>query len=196
MMISPEEFNEQRLKGKSKEEILVVIDELKTQIASLKKDIEKSNYFEKEFLIQPSEDVQISMNREYLERAKIAYAEVGGKYNPSIMELADQKFNANIQNITKIEIEKGSYIGPKDDKTLVVSEMTDADRETFLNALKDFHIGEWRKNYNAYNYGVWILDGDFWDLKISFSNSPTQVTFHGSNAYPYNFDQLLELFEI
>ena len=195
MMISPETFYEERLKKRTKEEVLVVIDELKTQIAKLKNDIEKSNYFEKELLTQPSEDVQIIMNREYLEHAKTAFAEAGGEYNPSIMELADQRFNANIQNITKIEFEKGYFVGPRDKKTFSVSEMADTDKEMFLDALKDLHLGEWRKNYSSDDYGVCILDGEFWDLKISFSNGQTPATFHGDNAYPYNFDRFLEVIE-
>ena len=79
MMISSETYYEENLKGKSAGEILREIQSLKREINRLRK-IAESNYMLPEKMCEPSPLTQIKVNREYLERAKIAYAEVGGEY--------------------------------------------------------------------------------------------------------------------
>lgn len=218
MMISPETFYEEKLKGKTAAEMMTVVRGLKREIGRLKNIMEHPDYQDREMVIHPGEDVQISCNRDYLERAKQALAEVGGEYVPSAAEQKVMEFDANIPYISKVKFTIGGYFGGyetrtytiKDDKVhlyiehslfltpsnLADSEIEPRDKEAFLEQLKTLHIGEWRKNYNAKRFGRMILDGTQWDLEIDFSNDHKPVKICGSNAYPYNFDRLFELFEM
>lgn len=61
-----------------------------------------------------------------------------------------------------------------------------SDKEEFLDGLRELHIGEWRTNYT----NPYVLDGIQWELKIEFSNGRRPFKTGGSNAYPYNFNEL------
>ena len=217
MMICPETFYEMRLKGKTKEEIVTVIRSLKREITKLKNTIEHPDYKYREWAIQPGEDVQLYMNREYLERAIKAYEETGGEYMPSKEEQKSINFDADVQNIKKIVFSIGGFFGGYKTKTYTVNgekinvevthtfkeklsddecNLKEINKEYFLNSLEELHIGEWRKVYNTYRFGVAVMDGTSWNLEIYFSNGRRAVKIHGSNAYPYNFDRLLDLFAI
>lgn len=213
MMISPESFYEERLKGKSAKEILRVIRSLKQEIGRLKNMVEHPNYELRSLVVHPTERVQISCNQEYLERAKEALKDVGGVYTPSVAEQKVMEFNDNIPYIEKIVFSIGGFFNGFETKTFTIDgdrvkthlEHTlhsknpaddGIDKETFLNQLKILNIGEWRRKYDTYRYNIAIMDGTQWELEIHYSNGHRAVKIHGDNAYPYNFDQLLELFEI
>lgn len=68
MMISPESFVEFELKGKSQEEVFKIIGELKDEIERLKEIVEKHDI--EDYMIKPSPDVQLSVNKDYLKAAK------------------------------------------------------------------------------------------------------------------------------
>ncbi len=68
MMISPEGYYEEYLKGKTKEQILTVIRGLKQEIGRLKITMESPDYGVKP-IMHPSEDTRLHWTREYLERA-------------------------------------------------------------------------------------------------------------------------------
>lgn len=85
MMISPESYYEEHLKGKTKEEIMTTIRGLKQEIGRLKNSLENP-YAYKKTVIKPSKDNRIYWNREYLDIAKQAYVEAGGIYNLSKAE--------------------------------------------------------------------------------------------------------------
>lgn len=76
MMICPETFYEMNLKGKTAEEIMTEIHELKQEIARLKKVVQQPDYI---CTMHPSEKVRISCSRDYLKRAKEAYDEATKK---------------------------------------------------------------------------------------------------------------------
>ena len=218
MMISPETFYEEKLKGKTADEMMTVIRGLKREIGRLKNIMEHPDYQDREVAICPSEDVQISCARDYLERAKQALAEAGGEYAPSVAEQKAMEFDANIPYISKVKFTIGGYFGGYETRTYTIkddqvhlydeyslhlapsnladSEIEPWDKEAFLEQLQNLHIGEWRKNYSAKRFGRMILDGTQWDLEIYFSNDRKPVKIYGSNAYPYNFDRLFELFEM
>lgn len=218
MMICPETFYEMDLKGKSKEEIMGVICDLKQEIENLKDVVENPNYKHREWAVQPSEKVQISCNRDYLERAIQAYEEAGGEYTPSDAEQKSMDFDANVPYIEKVVFSIGGFFGGYKTKTYSIDDdkihveveysanynplalyncdPTEISKEAFFNSLKDLHIGEWREEYDTSRFGVYIMDGTSWDLEIHFSNGHTPVEIHGSNAYPYNFAHLLDLFEM
>lgn len=218
MMICPETFYEMNLKGKSVKEIMKVIRGLKREITRLKNIVEHPNYELRSMVIHPTEKVQISMNREYLERAKQALVEVGGIYKPSAAEKKALDFDNSIPYINKIEFSIGGFFGGYETKTYTIdenevhtyvehslipkpsnfddSEIAEIDKREFLEALKDLHVGEWRKKYDTYRFNIAVMDGTQWHLEIYFSNGHRPVKIYGDNAYPYNFDRLLNLFEI
>lgn len=211
MMISPETYYEENLKGKTAEEILKAIRRLKREITRLKNIAEHPEYVCE---MHPSESVRISCSQDYLERAKQTLKESGGEYQPTKSELKAMEFDANIPNISKIifsiggflfgeelvevtftddtaELKYGrSYIPTKPD---AFDKTETIDKASFLEEFKRFHIGEWRRNYNTKRFGYTVLDGTQWELKIHYSNDKKPVKIYGDNAYPYNFDRLKDL---
>ena len=110
MMISPESYYEEYLKGKTKEEIMTVIRGLKQEIGHLKNIMEGLEYGIKE-IVHPSEDTRLHWTREYLERARQAYVEAGGIYTLSKSEQKAADFDANIDAICKITFSIGGFFG-------------------------------------------------------------------------------------
>ena len=66
-------------------------------------------------------------------------------------------------------------------------------KEEFLSELRELHLGEWRRHYNLTRYGYFVCDGTQWELTIEYNNGRKAESFSGDNAYPYNFNNLLEL---
>lgn len=213
MMISLESFYEFELKGKTPEQIMTVIRSLKRKIGRLKNIVENPNYGTSEWVMRPSERTQISMNREYLAEAKRALVEAGGEYTPSAAEQRAIDFNNDIPHIRKVVFSVGGFFGGYEIKTFTVSgdkvsvtvedtlnpvavDTEGINTAAFFEGLKDLHIGEWRRVYDTFRFGVAVMDGTQWELEIYFSNGRRAVKFCGDNAYPYNFDRLLELFEV
>ena len=215
MMICPETYYENNLKGKNAAQILSAIRGLKQEIGRLKNTIEHPDYAP---TMYPTEETRLWCTRLYLERAKQALVEAGGTYNPSKAELKAEEFNANIPNISKVEFCIGGFFGGFETRTYTMDgdnihigvehslilkpsnlgevEIEEMDRDSFLEGLADLHIGEWRRNYDPSRWGYVVLDGTQWHLYIYYSNGRKPVKIEGSNDYPYNFDKLQELFDI
>lgn len=209
LMISPETFYENTLKGKSEKEIYSKIRGLKNKIGYLKNIVEHPEY---QCLIHPSETVRIYCYREYLARAIKALADINVKYTPTKAELRALSFDENISSISEIRFSIGGYFGgytlyqidltQNDIKLLITPPFSDdsesdtlpvcIDKKDFLEQFREIYIGEWRSRY--VNKGV--LDGTQWSLDIYYSNDKRSVHIYGSNAYPYNFDRLCDLLEI
>jgi hypothetical protein len=69
-------------------------------------------------------------------------------------------------------------------------------KETFIAALADLHIGEWRRRYSTLRFGYTVCDGTQWELEFEYYNGHKTVKFDGDNSYPYNFDKFQMLFGI
>ena len=215
MMICPETYYEEHLKGKSASEILTVIRGLKQEIGHLKNVMEHPDY---QCMMHPSEDVRLWCTRLYLERAKQALVDAGGTYVSSKAELKAEEFNANIPYINKVGFSIGGYFAGYETRTYTINgdsihmdvehslilkpsnlgdvEIEELDKDFFLKGIAELHIGEWRKNYSPKRWGYEVLDGTQWHLYIYYSNGSKAVKIHGDNDYPYNFDKLQELFDI
>lgn len=213
MMISPGGYYEIFLKGRSAEEIARKIRGLKNTIGHLKKTIENPDCGIKP-VFYPDEHTQLFCSRLYLERAIAAYEEAGGTYQPSKAEQRTAAFDAAIPTITKIVFSIGESLGRCETRTIALAEdhfqlyvehslfpdSKDIDiepdypmpKEEFLDELRYFHIGEWRRHYDASNYGVYILDGIQWELTIEFADG-RKAKYDGRNAYPFSFDRFCEL---
>ena len=217
MMIGPETYYEMNLKGKTAEQIKSVIRGLKNEIGHLKNVMERPDYGS-EPIMHPNESTRLWCAREYLERAKTAFAEVGGEYKPSQFELKAMEFDNNLSAISKIIFTIGGFFRGDETRTvlldgedlkvnvqhslLIKPEETAADitlpidKEDFLEELSRLHIGEWRSSYNPERFGYVVLDGTQWELEIHYNNGSKLFKSHGNNSFPYNFDEFQQLIGI
>lgn len=69
-------------------------------------------------------------------------------------------------------------------------------KDTFIAALKNLHIGEWRRRYSTKRFGYVVCDGIQWELEFEYNNGHKPVRLDGDNSYPYNFDKFKMLFGI
>ena len=151
--------------------------------------------------------------RDYLSIAKMALVEAGGVYTPSKTERKAEEINSNIPYVCKVEFSIGGFFGGFENRTyridgdIVREDITHTlmlppsylyephetiDKECFLEGLTDLYLGEWRRRYDLRRFGYAILDGTQWHLHLYFSNGHKPLKIRGDNAYPYNFDKLLE----
>ena len=217
MMISPEGYYEEYLKGKTKEQNLTVIRGLKREIGRLKNTMESPDYGVRP-IMHPSEDTRLHWTREYLERAKQAYAETGGTYTLSKAEEKVADFDANMDAICKITFSIGGFFGGyrsyvvelsdelkaytklwEDEEPLLLLDDDSKEpftKDTFIASLKGLHIGEWRRRYSTKRFGYTVCDGTQWELEFEYDNGHRPVKFDGDNSYPYNFDKFRMLFGI
>ena len=101
MMIDPERLYEFYLKGKNEEQLLAAIRSLKRENTRLKRIMEHPQYV---VTVLPDESTRLWCNRLYLERAKVALQEVGGRYVPSKAEQKSEEFDKNVPNIKKLSL--------------------------------------------------------------------------------------------
>ena len=217
LMISPESYYEQKLKGKSEKEIRTIIRGLKNEIGHLKNIMEHPNYGNQP-ISHPSEAVRIWCDRMYLECAKQTLHEIGAVYTPAQAELKAMRFQENIENIREIRLEIGGYftgycqytISIEDDQIhydvehslmLQPVKMLNADdysmtKDELFEGLRELHIGEWLHKYDPERFGYMYLDGTQGTMDIEYSNGMKAAHYYGNNSYPYNFDKLAELLRI
>lgn len=216
MMISPESYYEEYLRGKTKEQIMSAIRGLKQEMGRLRNTMENPDYGQQE-IIHPSEDTRLHWTREYLERAKQAYAEAGGTYILSKAEEMATDFESSMDFICKITFSIGGFFGGyriyvvessdklcaytklwEDEEPLVLLDEDDEPftKETFIATLADLHIGEWRRRYSTLRFGYTVCDGTQWELEFEYYNGHKTVKFDGDNSYPYNFNKFQMLFGI
>ncbi len=217
MMISPEGYYEMNLKGKTAEQIMSAIRGLKQEIGHLKNVMEHPDYGSTA-IICPSESTRLWCTREYLERAKVAYADAGGQYKPSKAEIKASEFESNISAISKIIFTIGGYFGGYATRTILLDSeelqvsvehslcfepedtsdgyLLPLEKNEFLYELGRLHLGEWRTSYYPERFGYSVLDGTQWELEIQYSNGSKPFKSYGSNSFPYNFNEFLELLGI
>ena len=211
MMISPEAYYEEYLQGKSQSAILQQISFLKQEIGRLKEVLESVEN-SPEAMIMPSPLTRIKCNREYLEMAKLALEEAGGQYVPTDEELRDQSFDTKLATMHRFTLEIGGFFnGYTKYKYTISGERVpfDADhsfylkpsnlpvyepftREEFVRGIAALHIGEWKERYE----NLYVLDGTQWSISIEYENGKESFEIYGSNAYPYNFEELIEFLGI
>lgn len=213
MMISSETYYEIHLKGKNQQELLIAIQELKIEIEHLKNLLEQPNYH---FTMhtKPSESTRLWYTRQYLERAKKAFTDIGGIYIPSQEELKAQAFDDSISVINKLIFTIGGFFNGYETHTFTIDgdhlymdvkhsynparmkSRMELDpiitKQEFLEELFGLHLGEWRHSYRNDQ----ICDGTQWNLEIQYSDGQEPFKVSGSNAFPFNFDELRELTNI
>lgn len=85
MMINPEQYYEDNLKGKTAQEIRARIRALKARITRIKRKIENADDIT-QIIMNSNQETQMAYTRSYLERAKQALVEAGETYKPSKTE--------------------------------------------------------------------------------------------------------------
>ena len=208
MMISPETYYEMNLQGKSPKEIMKKIRSLKIQIGQLKRSIEKTDDMVLE--VFPGRLTRLKCDQDYLERAIQAYEEAGGEYVRSKAEQKDHDFNEALDSMSKLVFTIGGFFCGHETRTFTVSDgqvLVDVEKtmismdkeeygpyrkEEFISGIKALHIGEWKRTYND----LLVMDGTQWELDIYYNNGRRPTKISGSNAYPYNFDDLKEFLEV
>lgn len=208
MMISPETYYEMNLQGKSPKEIMEKIRSLKMQIGQLKRSIEKTDAMVLE--VFPGRLTRLKCDRDYLERAVQAYEEAGGEYVRSKAEQKDHDFNEALESMSQLMFTSGGFFCGQETRTFTISDdqvLVDVEKtmismdkeeygpyrkEDFISGIKALHIGEWKRTYND----PLVMDGTQWELDIYYNNGRKAVKISGSNAYPYNFEDLKEFLEV
>lgn len=209
--MSPDAYYEFELKGRSKRHILKEIRSLRKNIKNQKEIIEYSRIKPTQWTA-PSPFFSIEMNRLYLKEAKKALEELNEIYKPSRIEKRGLKFNENINDLTSVRLKMGylfkGYMLSEIDlsNTDPVITVTDFDgkllnrfsvnKDSFLKSLSDIYIGEWQSDYDPLRFGEGILDGIQWTLKFSYDGKHKEIEINGSNDYPYNFKEFLELLKL
>ena len=211
MMISPEVYFEEYLQRKSQSEILQQISLLKEEIIRLK-EVMESDINSPEAMIMPSPLTRIKCNREYLEMAKLALKEAGGQYELTDEELCDQSINSNLAAMQRFTLEIGGlFKGHTKYRYTITEEQVLFDeerwlyykpenppvcetfsREEFVRGIAALHIGEWKERYE----NLCVFDGTQWSICIEYEDGKKPYKIDGSNAYPYNFEELIEFLGI
>jgi len=185
-----------------------IVNDYRQQLNNMKLEMEQSTDVE-ECPSMRGHRIPLRRLRKLFESARDKYIAQGGKYVMSEEEQNDQDFQNNIDAISRIEYSSngcvccgdkqyikftednrcvtGYSFGENDDGGLPMFEPTEKIRQKIIN----LHIGEWiGKDYDAIN----VLDGEQWEVYITFSNGHVPIEIAGSNAYPYNFEDFLKLF--
>lgn len=209
MMISPEMYVESEIRGKAKEDMLRKIRGLKQEIGRLRNKVDIPQF--EDIIIEPSPDTRLKVYKDYLRCAIKEYEASGGEYRMSNKEKKAAAFDADIENIISVELEYGGFFCGTErrkvyfDGDKIKTERSfyngaipfeellflDMNKQSFLSELRDIHIGEWKHGYDNPN----VLDGIQWELVIGYTDKRSRK-YWGSNAFPYNFRELLELMEM
>jgi len=205
------------LEGKTREEALNEIKELRKEIKRLRAAIEEEVH-SAEWRHSPSPDVRISVYYDCIDAAKEYFKEQGWEYEPSREEIRDTEFNERLELIKSIdiaisaptslrgsvarrfmfngeEVEVRPFFSLKppvigDVSLKIIEERT---KSEIIDELREIHMGRW-KHKNRIIHGF-VLDGTEWSVKIRYSDGKTTM-FSGINSYPFNFAGFLELMKI
>lgn len=219
-MLTLKEHQERYLTNKSESQLTMHILAVKKEMNHLKRAIEGERLGD--FRASHSGELaQIQKLRLYLRDTSVALEQIGGTFRHSEADKRAMAFQQNIPFIQRIDYSIGGYLGGFDHCRALVEEnqvfinfkppLSDTsiraytkipadsydykmDKRTFLKTIESLHMGEWRGDYLASDYGFTIIDGSSWMIEVYYSNDSEKVEFSGHNAYPYNFDVFHKLF--
>ena len=214
MMLSPEAVVKMELEGKSLEKVLAWIRGARRQLLEMKVTAINRDFYEEE-QICPSLQVQIDVQREYINAAKTYYAKLGGEYVPNANEARAAEFEAVIPHICELSVEFTGRGGIGERRTftregngvkvvrdeLTFNEMTEFEEDIYrewswddiLDIIGDCYLSEWKRKYVSRD--ILVLDGDYWKVEIKYDNELKKCKFEGSNCFPYSFKKFLRLLE-
>ena len=160
------------------------------------KNLMENPYSEKKAEMRLSGDTHLQLTREYLSIAKQAYVESGGTYTLSKSEEWAVDFDSNLEAISKITFSIGGFFDGYRKHVVEISEELKTytklwegedplillndnkelfTKDAFIAALRELHIGEWRRLYSTNRFGYRILDGTQWELGVEYSSATTDT---------------------
>ena len=193
----------EKLEGTDLKELLKIIKQTKTKMHRLQRKMENPNYKYCEKCC-PRDLTIYKCDRYFLDMAIVRYIFLGGKYEYTSKELKDIEFNDKLDDIIKITFMERSFfeVGDKIEIELFGEEVKYKgygdervfirDKNSLIKELKELHLGEWEEYYTPTKFGVEVLDGNTWNLELYFKDG-SKKTFGGENAYPYNYEDLIEI---
>lgn len=201
MIISKEQYYSIFLEGKDASGVQAKIRGIKRENTAIKAGLEHP---EKQKIRLQTKDAKdfISSNRQYMAMAIELLSDMGVVYEPS---KADKRINAlqeELQYVYKVVLERCLDDGRVQQATLDVTGETvslttgEAIRENYLTKaelvekLRNLYPGEWKRRYGDST----VLNGEQWTLTIRLSSRGRCLKYVGNNAFPYNYDELLEVF--
>lgn len=198
----------EKLKTENKEELLKLIKATRIKMGRLRTKMEHPNYRFREVTIDPDDIVAYKCDRDFLNMAIAQYLILGGEYLETKLSLRDSAFNDRLEDIEKITFYSGGFFSTNEKTVIdlsgdelkvmmgsfseVYERITEISKEEFLYQLRELHIGEWRSYYSTKRFGIEVCDGVQWALKFEYKDGKKK-TYGGDNAFPYNFDELLDL---
>ena len=211
MVVTPQMYYEDHIEGKSAVDIRNEITKLNNAIEKLKYKMEDPcALYEYTIETSPDDDMILYFMRLYRKRAIAALNEMNEEYELSQEEKDDLAFKELMPCIKRMELRvngysalshrvmtvtvDGDFIKIDRDWAFDNREMEVVETERVFALLEDLHLGEWREEYLPEIYEIVIMDGISWDLEICFSDNVPSKHIYGSNVYPYNFYEFLEIF--
>jgi len=198
----------EEVKKANEDELLKIIRGTKKKMGRLRNIMEHPDYKYRTDKKCPSDLVIYKCDRDFLNMAIIRYISLGGDYKYGQTELNDTKFNDKLEEISKITFINGGFFEGQrktvvdlsgNEVKLATGYLGDLapfdigyDKENFLYEFGELHIGEWRRSYQTERFGISILDGEQWSLEIEYRDGKKKE-YGGSNAYPYNYEDLISL---
>ena len=189
------------LENASKEDLLKIIRKTERKMRCLRYKMEHPFYNDEEKL-SPTDLTVYKCDRDFLNMAKADYYLKGGELIVGRNEQRVKKFNDKVNEISKITFTLTRFTSPSEEITVDLSGdgvnvkpysyRIFKDKKDFLVQLKEIKVGDWRKTYSPKRYKIYVLDGSSWSLEFEYKNGKLK-SYYGYNAYPYNFEELLDL---
>lgn len=139
------------------------------------------------------------------------YEKEFGDYPYSRSELKQIDFNNRLEFLHKLTFSTSGYLIGHNTKTFTVFDdyveieydslfthnpeelepFDSIEKSQFISDLKSLNLGEWKKTYSL--IGLIAMDGVEWELELEYTDGSKKTRITGSNAYPYNYDELLKV---
>lgn len=199
-------------------DLLLMIEELKTEIYARRDALEEMGVDPDEISYSKSLET-IQWLRKLKASAIDQLLKNGGSYIFSNRERAEQLFQNYVMNIRRITFEIGTFYG---ERVVYVAEVgaqsarirqvgtrqfdifmehkdgrpRTMSRNEFLSRVGDLHLGGWDASYHKELHEAVTGKSLYWWMLVEFRNRKKTREFTGTNAHPYNFRSLRELFTL
>ena len=215
MQISPKWHRAEDLLGMSREDAQNEINDIVREITRIQKELEMTSLNDHMMPYHiPTREGSLGMRRYELNVIREYFKLQRWEYEPTKIEIADQKFNDRLRYLQSIEIEfSGNTYGNEIRKITFDNEKIHVDRSFTINfpcpnetdrkffdgmtkkklleKLTRLHIGGWKRKYK----NSWNSNDSQWSVVFKYSDGKERK-FEGFNRYPYDFDNFLKLIEM
>lgn len=206
------------LSEKDDNELQKIIEDLREKVSQHRNLLEHPNFYPDD--VKNSDEYRVLTKfTDFLEIAKEEYTSRGKNLIPTEDESQTNDFNSRLDNIYRLIFRTGGHflgfseyvaevvnnqvkIYFSDPKYIIENQQEEEickgkfDRESLITYLRGMDLGNWLDEYDSSKFGLYIMDGLQWSLDIHFNDGSEPFKSSGSNAYPYNFFKLKELFDI